>query len=86
MSEEVPLLCFDLSFNEEIQTYIPSAYLVEITEKELGYVLKNANIQVLKSYGIKPNEAEQKLLDLCKLLEIESITTNLIIKIKLKNH
>jgi len=85
MSEEVPLLCFDLSFNEEIQTYIPSAYLVEITEKELGYVLKNANIQVLKSYGIKPNEAEQKLLDLCKLLEIESITTNLIIKIKLKN-
>ncbi len=84
MSEEVPLLCFDLSFNEEIQTYIPSAYLVEITEKELRYVLKNANIQVLKSYGIKPNEAEQKLLDLCKLLEIESITTKFNYKNKAK--
>lgn len=74
MSENTPLLCFDLSFNEEIQTYLPSAYLVEIKEQELGYVLKNANTQVLKSYGVKPNEAEQKLLDLCKLLEIESIT------------
>ena len=75
MAEVNPLLCFDLSYQENLKIFIPNAYIANQKTDGIGYILKNANANVLRSYKIQPSEVEQQLLKICDLLQLEALTT-----------
>jgi len=76
--------CFDISFEKNLNAYIPTAYIVENTI-EIKYLDKKATKGVLESFGIDfenldPNS--KKILTICESLKPEFIFKKFGAKIK----
>jgi len=59
------ILAFDLSFESDLNTYLPRALIVEKDKDGLGYVAKNANPKTLASFTIECDKTSNELLNLC---------------------
>jgi len=66
-------ICYDLSYNEVIKHFLPTAYLVKNENNTLLYVEKKALPETLKSYNVSVNEETSKLLEIAELLKFESL-------------
>jgi non-specific serine/threonine protein kinase len=76
--------CFDISLEKNLNTYIPTAYIVEGID-EIKYLNKKATREILQSFGIvfenlAPNT--QKILTACESLKPEFIFKKFSTKIK----
>ncbi|CAM3617373.1 DEAD/DEAH box helicase [Flavobacterium chungbukense] len=76
--------CFDISFEKNLNAYIPTAYIVENTS-EIKYLDKKATKGVLESFGIDfenldPNS--KKIITICESLKPEFIFKKFGAKIK----
>ncbi|VXB11913.1 Serine/threonine protein kinase [Flavobacterium sp. 9AF] len=74
-------LVFDLSYHTILETYLPSAYIVEQNEDILSYVIKIANSKTIAESQIDLDSNEQQLLDICDKLSAKQLLT----KYKIKN-
>ncbi|RUT69465.1 DEAD/DEAH box helicase [Flavobacterium cupreum] len=76
--------CFDISFDKNLNTHIPTAYIVENTS-EIKYLDKKASTTVLESFGIvfeNLNSNSKKILTVCEALKPEFIFKKFSTKIK----
>lgn len=76
--------CFDISFEKNLNTYIPTAYIIENTN-EIRYLNKKATTGVLESFGIVFEDLDsnaQKILTACEALKPEFIFKKFSAKIK----
>ncbi|GGE97000.1 DEAD/DEAH box helicase [Flavobacterium limi] len=76
--------CFDISFEKNLNTYIPTSYIVEDTS-EIKYLDKKATRGVLESFGIDFENLDsntQKILTACESLKPEFIFKKFGAKIK----
>ncbi|CAD0002566.1 DEAD/DEAH box helicase [Flavobacterium salmonis] len=76
--------CFDISFEKNLNTYIPTAYIVENTS-EIKYLNKKATKVVLDSFGIDFENLDsntKKILTACESLKPEFIFKKFGAKIK----
>ncbi|MRX39637.1 ATP-dependent helicase [Flavobacterium sp. LC2016-23] len=76
--------CFDISFDKNLNTYIPTAYIVENTS-EIKYLNKKASPDVLESFGIVFENLDsntKKILTVCEALKPEFIFKKFSVKIK----
>lgn len=67
--------CFDISFEQKLNTYIPTAYIVGHTET-ITYLDKKASPEVLQSFGVIIENLDtntRKVLSLCEALKPEVI-------------
>ncbi|CAN1499660.1 HepA Superfamily II DNA/RNA helicases, SNF2 family [Flavobacteriaceae bacterium] len=70
--------CFDISFEQKLNTYIPTAYIVGHTEA-ITYIDKKASPQVLESFGVIVENLDadtKKALSICDALKPEAIFKN----------
>ncbi|MVO08716.1 ATP-dependent helicase [Flavobacterium sp. TP390] len=74
-------LVFDLSYHTILETYTPSAYIVEQNEDVLSYIIKIANSKTIAESEIELNATEQQLLSICDKLTPKQILS----KYKIKN-
>lgn len=76
--------CFDVSFEKNLNTYIPTAYIVENTD-EIKYLDKKATTSILESFGIVFENLDsntKKILTACESLKPEFIFKKFSAKIK----
>lgn len=76
--------CFDVSFEKNLNTYIPTAYIVENTD-EIKYLDKKATTSILESFGIVFENLDsntKKILTACESLKPEFIFKKFSTKIK----
>ncbi|MCD0467913.1 DEAD/DEAH box helicase [Flavobacterium sp. ENC] len=76
--------CFDISFDKNLNTHIPTAYIVENTS-EIKYLNKKASTNVLESFGIVFENLDsntKKILTVCEALKPEFIFKKFSVKIK----
>ncbi|KAF2511861.1 DEAD/DEAH box helicase [Flavobacterium foetidum] len=76
--------CFDISFEKNLSTYIPTAYIVESTD-EIKYLDKKASPDVMQSFGIVLDNLDsnsKKILNACESLKPEFIFKKFSAKIK----
>jgi non-specific serine/threonine protein kinase len=76
--------CFDISFEKNLNTYIPTAYIVKYTS-EIKYLDKKATKDVLDSFGIDFDDLDsntKKILTACESLKPEFIFRKFGTKIK----
>ncbi|MEN2401571.1 DEAD/DEAH box helicase [Flavobacterium sp. MC2016-06] len=76
--------CFDISFEKNLNTYIPTAYIVEGNE-EVKYLDKKASTGVLQSFGIVSENLDsntKKILAICESLKPEFVFKKFSAKIK----
>ncbi|MEP6929796.1 MAG: DEAD/DEAH box helicase [Flavobacterium sp.] len=76
--------CFDISFEKNLNVYIPTAYIVEDTD-EIKYLNKKASTEVLESFGIVFENLDsntKKILAVCESLKPEFIFKKFSAKIK----
>ncbi|MCC9073082.1 DEAD/DEAH box helicase [Flavobacterium sp. F-65] len=76
--------CFDVSFEKNLNAYIPTAYIVEETN-EISYLNKKASTDVLKSFGIAFENLDsntKRILTACESLKSEFIFKKFSAKIK----
>jgi len=76
--------CFDISLEKNLNTYIPTAYIVENTE-EIKYLDKKASPGVMQSFGIVFDNLDsntKKILMACDSLKPEFIFKKFSAKIK----
>ena len=76
--------CFDISFEKNLNTYIPTAYIVEGSE-EIKYLDKKASPVVLQSFGIVFENLDsntKKILAICESLKPEFVFKKFSAKIK----
>ena len=76
--------CFDISFEKNLNIYIPTAYIVEATD-EIKYLDKKASADVLESFGIvfeNLDSNSKKILAACESLKTEFIFKKFSAKIK----
>lgn len=76
--------CFDISFEKNLNTYIPTAYIIENTS-EIKYLDKKATKDVLDSFGIDFDNLDsntKKILTACESLKPEFIFRKFGAKIK----
>ena len=75
--------CFDISFEKNLNVYIPTAYIVEDTD-EIKYLNKKASADVLESFGIVKNldSNTKKILTVCESLKPDFIFKKFSTKIK----
>ncbi|WP_456315585.1 DEAD/DEAH box helicase [Pseudomonas shirazensis] len=76
--------CFDISFEKNLNTYIPTAYIVENTN-EIKYLNKKASTDVLESFGILFENLDynsKKILAACESLKPDFIFKKFSAKIK----
>ncbi|MFB9110462.1 DEAD/DEAH box helicase [Flavobacterium gyeonganense] len=76
--------CFDISFEKNLNTYIPTAYIVKYTS-EIKYLDKKATKDVLDSFGIDFDDLDsntKKILTACESLKPEFIFRKFGAKIK----
>ena len=76
--------CFDISFEKNLNTYIPTAYIVENTT-DIKYLDKKASKDVLESFGIVYENLEsntKKILTACESLKPDFIFKKFSTKIK----
>ncbi len=67
-------IVFNLTYIEDIQRYLPNAYLGELTPKGLGYMKAKATAVTVESYSsVVCDNHHQNALDLIELLSIESL-------------
>ncbi|MHC0446024.1 DEAD/DEAH box helicase [Flavobacterium sp. 3-218] len=76
--------CFDISFEKNLNAYIPTAYIVENTS-EIKYLDKKATKGVVESFGIDyetldPNS--KKILTICESLKPEFVFKKFSAKVK----
>jgi SNF2 family DNA or RNA helicase len=77
-------LCFDLSFEKNLNTYIPTSYIVKNTN-EIKYLDKKATKDVLDSFGVDFDSLDsntKKILTACESLKPEFIFRKFGAKIK----
>lgn len=75
---------FDISFEKNLNTYIPTAYIVENTD-DIKYLDKKASTDVLKSFGIVFENLDsntKRILTACESLKPEFIFKKFSAKIK----
>ena len=76
--------CFDVSFEKNLNTFIPTAYVVENTD-EIKYLDKKASKDVLEGFGIAFENLDsniKKILTACESLKPEFIFRKFSAKIK----
>ena len=76
--------CFDISFEKNLNTYIPTAYIVENTD-EIKYLNKKATKDILESFGIAYDHLDsntKKILTACESLKPDFIFKKFSTKIK----
>ncbi|MCR4034061.1 MULTISPECIES: DEAD/DEAH box helicase [Flavobacterium] len=76
--------CFDISFEKNLNTFIPTSYIVENTD-EIKYLNKKATTGVLESFGITFDNLDsntKKILTACESLKPEFIFKKFSAKIK----
>lgn len=76
--------CFDISFEKNLNTHIPTAYIVENTD-EIKYLNKKASTEVLESFGIAFENLDsntKKILTACESLKLEFIFKKFSAKVK----
>ncbi|MBF4518585.1 DEAD/DEAH box helicase [Flavobacterium sp. ANB] len=76
--------CFDISFEKNLNVYIPTAYIVENTN-EIKYLNKKATPGVLESFGIVSENLDsnsKKILAACEALKPDFIFKKFSAKIK----
>lgn len=76
--------CFDISFEKNLNTFLPTAYIVEDID-EIKYLNKKATIGVIESFGIAfedLNSNTKKILTACESLKPEFIFKKFSAKIK----
>jgi non-specific serine/threonine protein kinase len=76
--------CFDISFEKNLNTFIPTSYIVENTD-EIKYLNKKATTGVLESFGITFDNLDsntKKILTACEALKPEFIFKKFSAKIK----
>ena len=67
--------CFDISFEKRLNTYIPTAYIVEHSQA-ITYLDKKASPEVLQSFGVIIENLDtntKKVLSICEALKPEII-------------
>ena len=74
-------LVFDLSYDAIVDTYIPSAFIVEQNDGTLSYITKIANTKTIEEFQIELDANELQLLGICEKLNTKSILS----KYKIKN-
>ena len=76
--------CFDISFEKNLNTFIPTSYIVEPTD-EIKYLDKKASKDVLEGFGIVFENLDsntKKILTVCESLKPEFIFKKFSTKIK----
>lgn len=76
--------CFDISFEKNLNHYIPTAYIVENTD-DIKYLNKKATTDVLESFGIifeNLDSGTKKILTVCESLKPDFIFKKFSAKIK----
>ena len=76
--------CFDISFEKNLNSHIPTAYIVENTD-EIKYLNKKASTEVLESFGIAFESLDsntKKILTACESLKLEFIFKKFSAKVK----
>ncbi|WKL47441.1 DEAD/DEAH box helicase [Flavobacterium pectinovorum] len=76
--------CFDVSFDKNLNTYLPTSYVVEDTN-DIKYLDKKATSGILKSFGIIFDDLDsnsKKILTACESLKPEFIFKKFSAKIK----
>lgn len=76
--------CFDISFEKNLNTFIPTSYIIENTD-EIKYLNKKATTGVLESFGITFDNLDsntKKILTACESLKPEFIFKKFSAKIK----
>lgn len=76
--------CFDISFDKNLNVYLPTSYIVEGTD-EVKYLNKKASNDVLESFGLvfeNLNPNTKKILTACESLKPEFIFKKFSAKIK----
>lgn len=76
--------CFDISFEKNLNTYIPTSYIVEDTD-EIKYLDKKATPGIIESFGIVFENLDsntKKILTACESLKPEFIFKKFSTKIK----
>ena len=76
--------CFDISFEKNLNTHIPTAYIIENTD-EIKYLNKKASTEVLESFGIAFESLDsntKKILTACESLKLEFIFKKFSAKVK----
>ena len=76
--------CFDISFEKNLNTYLPTAYIVE-NNSEIKYLNKKASTEVLESFGIVFETLDsntKKILTACESLKLEFIFKKFSAKVK----
>lgn len=76
-------LVFDLSFDSILDSYIPSAFIVEQMDGVLLYSTKIANAKTIAEFNLELDSSEQQLLTICDKLTAKSILTKYKVKNKL---
>ena len=77
--------CFDISFEKNLNVYIPTAYIVEDDTTEIKYLDKKASKDVLEGFGIVFENLDsntKKILTVCESLKPEFIFKKFSAKIK----
>jgi non-specific serine/threonine protein kinase len=77
--------CFDISFEKNLNVYIPTAYIVEDDTTEIKYLDKKASKDVLEGFGIVFENLDsntKKILTVCESLKPEFIFKKFSVKIK----
>lgn len=76
--------CFDICFDKNLNTYIPTSYIIENTD-EIRYLNKKATTGVLESFGIVFEDLDsnsKRILTACEALKPEFIFKKFSAKIK----
>lgn len=76
--------CFDISFEKNLNTFIPTSYIVDNTD-EIKYLNKKATTEVIESFGIRFDNLDsntKKILSACESLKPEFIFKKFSAKIK----
>jgi len=76
--------CFDVSFDQNLNTYLPTAYVVEDTT-DIKYLDKKATSGILKSFGIvfeDLDSSSKKILTACESLKPDLIFKKFSTKVK----
>ncbi len=76
--------CFDISFEKNLNAYIPTAYIVENTS-EIKYLDKKATKGVLESFGVDYETLDhnsKKILTICESLKPEFVFKKFSAKVK----
>ena len=61
--------CFDISFDEKLGFYVPTAYIVDNVDT-INYVDKKATPSIIKSFGLTTEDLEADIIVLLNIIEI----------------